>query len=62
MNTYNVKSALLYREMPHMRHAKYQQNWPNGSGEEDVCMVFTIYGHDGNHEFRSMALSLKLAQ
>ena len=38
-----------------MLHAKYQPNWPNGPGEEVVCMVFTIYGHDGQLEFRIMA-------
>ena len=25
---------LVYKEEPHMRQAKYQPNWPSGSGEE----------------------------
>ena len=29
-----------------MLYAKYLPNWPSGTGEEVVCMVFTIYGHD----------------
>ena len=33
---YYVASAILYREVPHMLHATYQPNWPNGSGEEVV--------------------------
>ena len=33
---YYVASAILYREVPHMLHAKYQTNWSNGSGEEVV--------------------------
>ena len=37
-----------------MRHAKYQPNWPTGSEEEIVCMVFTIYGHGCHLEFRIM--------
>ena len=28
--------AILYREKPHMLHAKYQPNQPSGSGEEVV--------------------------
>ena len=28
--------AILYREVPHMLHAKYQPNQPSGSGEEVV--------------------------
>ena len=28
--------AILYREKPHMLHAKYQPNQPSGSGEEMV--------------------------
>ena len=39
-----------------MLTAKYQPNWPYGSGEEVVSMVFTIYGNDGHLEFRIMAL------
>ena len=33
---YYVASAILYREVPHMLHAKYQPNWQNGSEEEVV--------------------------
>ena len=33
---YYVASAILYRDVPHILHAKYQPNWPNGSGEEVV--------------------------
>ena len=43
--------AILYREVPHMLHAKYQPNQPSGSGEEVVWIVFTIYGHEGHLEF-----------
>ena len=43
--------AILYREVPHMLHAKYQPNQPSGSGEEVVRMVFTIYGNDAHLEF-----------
>ena len=39
-----------------MLHAKYQQNRSSGSGEEVVCMCFTIYGHDSHLEFRIIAL------
>ena len=39
-----------------MLHAKYQPNWPNGTGEEVVGMVFTMYGQDGHLEFRIIAL------
>ena len=39
-----------------MLHAKYKPNWPNGSGEEVVRMVFTIYGHDSHLEFHIRAL------
>ena len=39
-----------------MFHAKYQPNWPNGSGDKVVRMVFTIYGHDVHFEFHIMAL------
>ena len=42
--------AILYREVPHMLHAKYQPNQLSGSGEV-VWMVFTIYGHYGHLEF-----------
>ena len=28
--------AIFYRVVPHMLHAKYQPNWPSGSGEELV--------------------------
>ena len=28
--------AILYREVPHMLHAKYQPNQPGGPGEEIV--------------------------
>ena len=31
-----------------MLHAKFQDNWTSGSGEEDFLKVFTIYGH-GDH-------------
>ena len=31
---YYVASSILYREVPHMLHAKYQPNWLNGPGEE----------------------------
>ena len=31
-----------------MLHAKFRENWPAGSGEEDFWRVFTIYG-DGGH-------------
>ena len=27
-----------------MLHTKFRGNWPDGSGEEDFLMVFTIYG------------------
>ena len=27
---------ILYREVPHLLYAKYQPNWPSGSGEEVV--------------------------
>ena len=40
--------AFLHREVPHMLPAKYKPNWPGGSGEEVIQMVFTIYGHDGH--------------
>ena len=33
---YYVASAILYREEPHMLHAKYQPNLPEGPGEEVV--------------------------
>ena len=28
--------AILYSKVPYMLHAKYQPNWPGGSGEEVV--------------------------
>ena len=28
--------AISYREVPHMLLAKYQPNWPSGSGEEVI--------------------------
>ena len=31
-----------------MLHTKFRENWPAGSGEEDFCRVFTIYGHRGH--------------
>ena len=31
-----------------MLHTKFRGNWPAGSGEEDFCRVFTIYGR-GSH-------------
>ena len=37
-----------------MLPAKYQPNPPNGSGEEVIRMVFTLYGHGGHLEFRIM--------
>ena len=46
--------AMLSREVPHMLPAKYQPNRPGGSGEEDLWMVFTIYGHGGHLEFQIM--------
>ena len=42
-----------------MLRAKYQPNWPNGSGEEVLWMVFTIYGYDGYLEFRIVARLVK---
>ena len=30
-----------------MLHTKFRGNRPAGSGEEDLQMVFTIYGHAG---------------
>ena len=35
-----------------MLPANYQPTPPGGSGEEVICMVFTIYGHGGHLEFR----------
>ena len=32
--------------------AKIKPNPPSGSGEEVICMVFTIYGHGGHLEFQ----------
>ena len=34
--------AYLYREVPHMLHAKYQPYRPDGSGKEAVRIAFTI--------------------
>ena len=31
-----------------MPHTKFHGNWPAGSGKEDFCVVFTIYGR-GSH-------------
>ena len=31
-----------------MLHTKFHENRPAGSGEEDFCMVFTIYGRGGH--------------
>ena len=31
-----------------MLHAKFCENRPAGSGEEDFCRIFTIYGHGGH--------------
>ena len=31
-----------------MLHTKFRENQPTGSGEEDFCVVFTIYGRDGH--------------
>ena len=31
-----------------MLHAKFRENLPAGSGEEDFSRVFTIYGHGGH--------------
>ena len=31
-----------------MLHAKFRENRPAGSGEEDFRRVFTIYGHVGH--------------
>ena len=31
-----------------MLHTKFRRNWPTGSGEEDFCRVFTIYGLGGH--------------
>ena len=31
-----------------MLHAKFRENRPAGSGEEDFCVVFTIYGRGGH--------------
>ena len=31
-----------------MLHTKLHGNQPAGSGEEDFCRVFTIYGHGGH--------------
>ena len=57
---------------------KYQPNPPGGTGEEVICIVFTIYEHGGHLEFQIMTyfslilyiyhihakydISLKLAQ
>ena len=47
--------ANLYREVPYMFHVDYQLNQPRGTGEEAVCMFFTIYEHDSHLEFLNMA-------
>ena len=53
--------AILYREVLHMLHAKYQPNPTGISGKEVIWMVFTTYGHGGHLEFRIMThLSLIL--
>ena len=31
-----------------MLHTKFRENTPAGSGEEDFCMIFTIYGRGGH--------------
>ena len=31
-----------------MLHTKFHENWPADSGEEDFCMVYTIYGRGGH--------------
>ena len=31
-----------------MLHIKFHENRPAGSGEEDFCVGFTIYGHGGH--------------
>ena len=31
-----------------MLHTKFHENPPAGSGVEDFCRVFTIYGHGGH--------------
>ena len=31
-----------------MLHAKFQDHWTSGSGEEDFLKVFAIYGHGGH--------------
>ena len=31
-----------------MLHTKFRENRPAGSGEEDVLMVFTMYGRGGH--------------
>ena len=46
--------AILYSEVPHMLPAKYQPNLSDGSGEEVIWMVFILYGHGGQLEFRIM--------
>ena len=43
-----------------MPPAKYQPNWPGGSGEAVVKMVFTIYGHSVQLAFRIMTFFLNL--
>ena len=29
-------------------HAKFQNHWPSGSGEEDFLKVFALYSHGGH--------------
>ena len=54
ISNHDPHDHILYREVPHMLPAKYQPNPPNGSEEEVIRMVFTIYGHGGHPEFRIM--------
>ena len=61
-SVYNLTEIILaisYRDVPHTLPAKYQPNWPCGSGEEVVRMVFTVYGHGGHLEFRLMTFLAK---
>ena len=34
-----------------MLHAKFQNDRPSGSGEEDFLKVFAIYSHDGHLDY-----------
>ena len=40
---------------------KFRENRPAGSGEEDFCRVFTIYGHGGHlgHVTRIMSTNFR---